>query len=74
MGSTDLKEPEVSRVIEMAWEDRTPFEAIEALYGLPEKARQRSQNQAPRSAPQRRYPGLLPDPVQALTALSPTGC
>jgi uncharacterized protein (TIGR03643 family) len=37
MGSTDLKEPEVSRVIEMAWEDRTPFEAIEALYGLPEK-------------------------------------
>jgi len=37
MSSTDLKEPEVSRVIEMAWEDRTPFEAIEALYGLPEK-------------------------------------
>jgi uncharacterized protein (TIGR03643 family) len=37
MGSTDLKEPEVSRVIEMAWEDRTPFEAIEALYSLPEK-------------------------------------
>lgn len=26
-----------SRVIEMAWEDRTPFEAIEALYGLSEK-------------------------------------
>ena len=25
-----------SRVIEMAWEDRTPFEAIEHLYGLPE--------------------------------------
>jgi uncharacterized protein (TIGR03643 family) len=25
-----------SRVIEMAWEDRTPFEAIEALYGLTE--------------------------------------
>ena len=25
-----------SRVIEMAWEDRTPFEAIERLYGLPE--------------------------------------
>lgn len=23
-----------SRIIEMAWEDRTPFEAIEALYGL----------------------------------------
>jgi len=25
-----------SRVIEMAWEDRTPFEAIEKLYGLKE--------------------------------------
>ena len=23
-----------SRIIEMAWEDRTPFEAIEQLYGL----------------------------------------
>jgi len=29
---------ERSRIIEMAWEDRTPFEAIEALYGLDEKA------------------------------------
>jgi uncharacterized protein (TIGR03643 family) len=27
-----------SRVIEMAWEDRTPFEAIERLYRLPEAA------------------------------------
>lgn len=25
---------DLSRIIEMAWEDRTPFEAIEALYGL----------------------------------------
>ncbi len=25
-----------SRIIEMAWEDRTPFEAIETLYGLSE--------------------------------------
>ena len=25
-----------SRIIEMAWEDRTPFEAIQQLYGLPE--------------------------------------
>ena len=25
-----------SRVIEMAWEDRTPFEAIQQLYGLSE--------------------------------------
>ena len=37
IGNADLKESDVSRVIEMAWEDRTPFEAIEALYGLPEK-------------------------------------
>ena len=27
---------EINRVIEMAWEDRTPFEAIEAQFGLPE--------------------------------------
>ncbi|WP_150912053.1 TIGR03643 family protein [Marinobacter halotolerans] len=37
MKTTELEEPELSRIIEMAWEDRTPFEAIEALYGLPEK-------------------------------------
>lgn len=30
--------PELSRIIEMAWEDRTPFEAIETLYGLNESA------------------------------------
>ncbi|MEN7342682.1 MAG: TIGR03643 family protein [Pseudomonadota bacterium] len=29
---------DLSRIIEMAWEDRTPFEAIEATYGLSEKA------------------------------------
>ncbi|GAB3287811.1 TIGR03643 family protein [Pseudidiomarina andamanensis] len=29
-------EAELSRIIEMAWEDRTPFEAISALYGLSE--------------------------------------
>ena len=27
-----------SRIIEMAWEDRTPFEAIEATFGLDEAA------------------------------------
>ena len=32
----DLREDEVSRVIEMAWEDRTPFEAIKQLFGLGE--------------------------------------
>jgi len=29
---------ELSRIIEMAWEDRTPFEAIEQLYGVSEPA------------------------------------
>ena len=29
-----LNEADISRVIEMAWEDRTPFEAIEAQFGL----------------------------------------
>lgn len=29
---------QLSRVIEMAWEDRTPFEAIEHSYGLDETA------------------------------------
>lgn len=33
-----LSAADTSRVIEMAWEDRTPFEAIEALYGLDESA------------------------------------
>ena len=29
----ELSESEVSRVVEMAWEDRTPFEVIEATFG-----------------------------------------
>lgn len=28
--------PDLSRIIEMAWEDRTPFEAIKTNYGLNE--------------------------------------
>lgn len=32
-----LTAQEIDRVIEMAWEDRTPFEAIEMQFGLPEK-------------------------------------
>jgi uncharacterized protein (TIGR03643 family) len=32
-----LDKIEIDRVIEMAWEDRTPFEAIEIQFGLPEK-------------------------------------
>ncbi len=31
-----LSKEDTSRIIEMAWEDRTPFEAIEQLYGLSE--------------------------------------
>lgn len=27
---------DIDRIIEMAWEDRTPFEAIEFQFGLPE--------------------------------------
>lgn len=30
-------ERELDRIIEMAWEDRTPFEAILFQFGLPEK-------------------------------------
>jgi len=28
---------DISRIIEMAWEDRTPFEAIELQFGLKDK-------------------------------------
>ena len=30
-------ERELDRIIEMAWEDRTPFEALRFQFGLPEK-------------------------------------
>ena len=33
-----LDAADVSRVIEMAWEDRTPFEAIKIQFGLDEAA------------------------------------
>lgn len=33
-GKVELSEADISRVIEMAWEDRTPFEAIELQFGL----------------------------------------
>jgi uncharacterized protein (TIGR03643 family) len=29
-----LTEADISRIIEMAWEDRTPFDAIEQQFGL----------------------------------------
>lgn len=31
-----ISESDLSRIIEMAWEDRTPFEAIEYQFGLKE--------------------------------------
>lgn len=34
----NLPNSDISRIIEMAWEDRTPFEAIETLYGINEAA------------------------------------
>ena len=30
----NLKDSDISRIIEMAWEDRTPFDAIEAQFNL----------------------------------------
>jgi len=35
--SFSLSESDLSRLIEMAWEDRTPFEAIESTFGLSEQ-------------------------------------
>jgi uncharacterized protein (TIGR03643 family) len=36
--SQRFSEDQLSRIIEMAWEDRTPFEAIEFNFGLNESA------------------------------------
>ena len=39
-----IQESDLSRIVEMAWEDRTPFESIEAQFNLSEaqvKARMR---------------------------------
>ncbi len=33
----DLETRQVDRIVEMAWEDRTPFDAIEWQFGVPEK-------------------------------------
>ena len=32
-----LQQEDIDRIIEMAWEDRTPFEAIEHQFGLSEQ-------------------------------------
>jgi len=37
MKQEQLNLEDISRIIEMAWEDDVPFEAIEAQYGLKEK-------------------------------------
>ena len=37
MGNASLDQSTIDRVVEMAWEDRTPFEAIEIQFGLKEK-------------------------------------
>jgi uncharacterized protein (TIGR03643 family) len=37
MESTTLTSADIDRIIEMAWEDRTPFEAIEFQFGLSEQ-------------------------------------
>jgi uncharacterized protein (TIGR03643 family) len=37
-GGMTLTDADISRIVEMAWEDRTPFEAIEAQFGLNESA------------------------------------
>lgn len=33
----NLTDRDLNRIIEMAWEDRTPFDAIKAQFGIPEK-------------------------------------
>jgi len=33
----NLTENDIDRIVEMAWEDRTPFDAIQMQFGIPEK-------------------------------------
>lgn len=33
----ELEVSDIDRIVEMAWEDRTPFDAIESQFGVPEK-------------------------------------
>ena len=35
--ANDINPTDKHRIIEMAWEDRTPFDAIEHQFGIPEK-------------------------------------
>jgi uncharacterized protein (TIGR03643 family) len=34
--TTQLTEQDIDRIVEMAWEDRTPFDAIEMQFGVTE--------------------------------------
>lgn len=36
MATQQLSNEDIDRIVEMAWEDRTPFDAIEIQFGLPE--------------------------------------
>ncbi|MDJ0918892.1 MAG: TIGR03643 family protein [Woeseiaceae bacterium] len=45
----------IDRIIEMAWEDRTPFEAIEAQFGLNESSTTRLMRQELSPAAFRRW-------------------
>ena len=36
LAKPELTDQEIDRIIEMAWEDRTPFDAIEQSFGLSE--------------------------------------
>jgi len=38
LDSSNMCDATISRIVEMAWEDRTAFEAIEAQFGLNESA------------------------------------
>lgn len=37
MEQLELEREAIDRIVEMAWEDRTPFDAIEVQFGLSEK-------------------------------------
>ena len=37
INTKEFTERQLDRIVEMAWEDRTPFEAILFQFGLPEK-------------------------------------
>lgn len=38
LATTNLSDGDISRIVEMAWEDRTPFEAIQTQFGVNESA------------------------------------